>query len=245
MVREVIIMPAELRITTDTDIKYYQSSNLQGIMMKQISGGYADYLHSLRYNPYSISVEKIDGRMQWCIKTLDDEAYDNIIEPLLDNSFQHFIIYNGNIDVHIKDKNVICKSFNDINDELPSGNTLRIRIATPMAFKSDGRYICMPELDLIYQSLINKYNAVCKVESSDASRLIEALSSATNILKYDIHSEKFPLERQRISGCVGEMIVSINADEELTKLAKYLLYFGEFSGIGIKCSMGMGAIRII
>lgn len=238
-------MPAELRVVTDTNIKYYQSSNLQGIMMKHISGDYADYLHSLRYNPYSISVEKIDGNMQWCIKTLHDEAYNNIIKPLLNNEFQHFVIYNGNIDVHIKEKKVIYKSFNEINNELPSSNTMRIRIVTPMAFKSNGEYICMPELRLIYQSIINKYNVVCEVGDTDASCLIEDLVSATHILRYDIHSEKFPLEKNRINGCIGEMFVSINADEELTRLAKYLLHFGVYSGVGIKCSIGMGAIRIL
>lgn len=237
-------MPAELRIKTDKDIKYYQSSNLQGIMMKQISGDYAEYLHSLRYNPYSISVEKTGRDTEWCIKTLDDEAYIHIIKPLMDDDFMKFVIYNGNINVNIKEKKVIWKSYNDIKEELPEGNTMRISMVTPTAFKSDGEYICMPELRLVYQSLINKYNAVCGVKDTDASSLIDGLVNATHISKYDIHSEKFPLEKNRIAGCVGDIVVSIRADEELTGLAKYLLSFGEFSGIGIKCSIGMGAIRI-
>lgn len=237
-------MPAELRIKTDKNIKYYQSSNLQGIIMKNISEDYAGYVHSLRYNPYSISVEKIDNDVQWCIKTLNEEAYENIIKPLMKDDFKRFVIHNGNIDVKIKEKKIIWKSYNDIKEELPTSNTIRVSMMTPTAFKSEGEYICMPDLRFIYQSLINKYNAVCGVENTDASSLINGLVSATHILKYDIHSEKFPLERNRIAGCVGDIIISIKADKELTGLAKYLLSFGEFSGVGIKCSIGMGAIRI-
>lgn len=238
-------MPAELRIKTDTDIKYYQSSNLQGIMMKHISGDYADYLHSLRYNPYSISVEKIESRMEWCIKTLSEDAFDNIIRPLIKDEFQQFVIYNGNINVHIEAKEIIWKSLDDIRKQLPDSNTLRIRMVTPTAFKSNGEYICMPELRYIYQSLINKYNAVCGIDNLDSSELIEKLADSTHIIKYDIHSEPFPLEKRRINGCIGDMLIRINADEDIEQLAKYLLKIGEFSGIGIKCSIGMGAVRIL
>ena len=41
------------------------------------------------------------------------------------------------------------------------------------------------------------------------------------------------------------MLIRINADEDIEQLAKYLLKIGEFSGIGIKCSIGMGAVRIL
>ena len=96
-------------------------------------------------------------------------------------------------------------------------------MVTPTAFKSNGEYICMPELRYIYQSLINKYNAVCGIDNLDSSELIEKLADSTHIIKYDIHSEPFPLEKRRINGCIGDMFIRINAEDlfeiipELTK----------------------------
>ena len=47
----------------------------------------------------------------------------------------------------------------------PAERYLEIRILTPMSFKSYGRYINHPDLRLIYQSLMNKYDSVLKEAS--------------------------------------------------------------------------------
>ena len=49
-------MLTELKIELNQKINFNQSSNLQGVLMKNISTEYAGYLQRQSINPYSIAV---------------------------------------------------------------------------------------------------------------------------------------------------------------------------------------------
>ena len=93
-------MLSELRMKLETDdntISYYQSSNLQGVLMEQIDCNYAEILHQQGFNPYSQHIEQNGNDIIWVVNTLNQEAYQNIVLPLLAGDFQDFQIEKKNL----------------------------------------------------------------------------------------------------------------------------------------------------
>ena len=76
-------MLAELRMkleTGETDFGYYQSSNMQGVLMQRLAPAYAEKLHGQGLKPYSQYL-LAGERKEWVIKTFTQEAYQEIISP--------------------------------------------------------------------------------------------------------------------------------------------------------------------
>ena len=99
-------MLAELRMKLETDkpgFSYYQSSNMQGVLMQMIDGSYADYLHMQGLNPYSQYIVSGEEN-EWVVKTLTQEAFHSIIQPLLEETFTAFTIEKKDIHVKISKK---------------------------------------------------------------------------------------------------------------------------------------------
>lgn len=99
-------MLARLKLILDSRLEYYQSSNLQGVLMQNIDTDYAEYLHNQRFNPYSIAVGHEDGNIVWTVTTVTKEAYQQIIEPLKSDSFKEFDIHKHQLHVRIIDKSL-------------------------------------------------------------------------------------------------------------------------------------------
>ena len=240
-------MLARLKLILDSRLEYYQSSNLQGVLMQNIDTDYAEYLHNQRFNPYSIAVGHEDGNTVWTITTVTKEAYQQIIEPLKSDSFREFDIHKHQLHVRIIDKKLTAVSREALLQSVgrhEKWNHFSLHYETPTSFKSNGRYAFMPDFRLIYQNLMNNYNYIYFGRKEDNTELLEQMVNATYVTQCDIHSERFPLEGKKIAGCVGSLEVRINGDEKIQQMIRLLLVFGEYSGLGIKCSIGMGKIKI-
>ena len=75
-------MLAELRMKLDadkTEIGYYQSSNMQGILMERLESDYAEQLHISGLKPYSQYIAG-SSQKEWVVNTLTQEAYQKIIK---------------------------------------------------------------------------------------------------------------------------------------------------------------------
>ena len=196
-------MLARLKLILDSRLEYYQSSNLQGVLMQNIDTDYAEYLHNQRFK-HQLHVRIIDKKLTAVSR-----------EALLQSVGRH-----------------------------EKWNHFSLHYETPTSFKSNGRYAFMPDFRLIYQNLMNKYNYIYFGRKEDNTELLEQMVNATYVTQCDIHSERFPLEGKKIAGCVGSLEVRINGDEKIQQMIRLLLVFGEYSGLGIKCSIGMGKIKI-
>lgn len=89
-------MYAELKVEFDSnEINFQQSSNLQGVLMENISSEYAEKLHGNQLNPYSQCILKEEGKTIWYLKTLNTEAYEMLLLPMtkLDTITLMSIIY--------------------------------------------------------------------------------------------------------------------------------------------------------
>lgn len=238
-------MYADLKMELDSPIlTFQQSSNLQGVIMENIQTEYAERLHENRLNPYSQCLVKENGKLVWHIKTLTEEAYENIILPMA--KLNELNIKKKQLLAPIKRKNVelydesnLIKEFYDKKCE----RYLEVNFLTPTAFKRDGKYMIYPDLQLIYGSLMRKYSELsAELNMIDEDTLTE-LTEKSEIRRYRLQTVAFPLEKVQITGFVGSICIHMGGTDTLAKYARMLLKFGEFSGIGIKTGIGMGAIK--
>ncbi len=75
--------------------------------------------------------------------------------------------------------------------------------------------------------------------------LMNAIFTDCEICEYKLRSTRFFVEKTKIPAFIGRVTIKIRGTQDFTRLVNMLLRFGEFSGTGIKTSMGMGAYKII
>lgn len=224
-----------------------KASAFQGLLFDYIDPDYAALLHRQTMHPYSQYLLIRNDEIQWVVNTLTDEAYDHIIEPLLKSNVCSLDLKQGNIHADILSKQTNTITSKELLDEFAykkAQRRFRIEVMTPTAFKRAGNYYLLPEPRLIYQSLMNRYSLLAdEYEMSDPDTL-EQLSSSSLITGYRLKTVRFPLEGITLPGFKGSVTIKIRGTETMARYVRMLFRFGEYSGIGIKTGMGMGAIRI-
>lgn len=242
-------MLAELRMKVEADnpsFGYFQSSNMQGVLMEHIKSEYAERLHAQGIKPYSQSL--ISGEeKEWVVKTCTQEAYQEIILPLLDSEFTSFAIEKKGIHVLIQEKRFSTINKKELLHEFYSdagSRYLNLEFLTPTSFKSDGKYVIIPELRYIYQSLMNKYSALAENMEMYDEETLEQLLHNSSIIRYRLRSTSFPVEGVKIPSFQGEIGIKITGTDTMARYIRLLVRFGEYSGVGIKTAIGMGALKI-
>ncbi|NLK01407.1 MAG: CRISPR system precrRNA processing endoribonuclease RAMP protein Cas6 [Clostridia bacterium] len=121
----------------------------------------------------------------------------------------------------------------------PYQKTIRLRFLTPTTFKQDGEYVLYPTVELIMQSLTNKWNVWAK------SFLLEDIQwDNCQISRYNLRSALYFLKGIRIRGFVGYVDLRFWGPESMIRLANMICNFAQYSGIGIKSTLGMGGVGI-
>lgn len=231
-------------ITADKEMSFQMGSSFHGALMEQISTDYADFLHVSRLHPYTQHLERHDDGWHWIVTTLNKDAKERIIDetlmPLTDIELRkHQIkIHIASRDIQeLSEMNLLSTLYEDKSDRY-----ITIKFVTPTSFKSDGRYQNIPDIRSIYSSLMNKYDAASDTESMRDTETLDELTKCTTMSRYILRSTVFSVEGARIPSFLGEITFRIYGPQTMCNLANMLVNFGEYSGIGIKTALGMGAI---
>ena len=121
---------------------------------------------------------------------------------------------------------------------------VRLRFITPCSFKSQGVYQIFPSIRLMFQSLVNRYDAMSEKNSVFYPELLEDLEQHTMITEYRLQSRLFGVEGISIPSYQGHTTLRMSGPQQMVNLMHMLLRFGTYSGIGIKTAMGMGGLQI-
>lgn len=217
---------------------------LQGLLMEQMGAACAERLHGMPFNPYSQHCEVDGGHIVWVVNALTDEAREAIVQPVLQAS--ELRIKKLDVPLRIEGFQETRITRRSLADLVHGGGTSRfiLGFVTPTAFKSDGAYQTIPSARLVYQNLIMHYGHVFDADREADSDTVEYLASHTRIAKYSLHSRSFLLAGKRIPAFMGNMTVDVGGPQPLRGFAHMLFRFGEFGGVGIKTSMGMGGFSV-
>lgn len=236
----------ELKLGSDKPISSKMVSVFHGAVMELLPSDYAQILHLPELKPYTLHMERRGDDYYLICTTMNRDAYILMIENVL-LKLDVFHIRHHDQDVHIVDKKLFTQDKKEISHAFYNqdcGNMVQIQFVSPTAFKKNGTFIFFPDIRLIYQSLMNKYDAVSDTESFLDIDVLEKLTQATKIVSYNIRSEYFHVEGVRIPAFVGNIKLRISANQTMVNFANMLFEYGKYSGVGVKCSLGMGAIRL-
>lgn len=240
-------MYAELRMELDSNkINFQQSSNLQGILMENIPSEYASKLHGNQLNPYSQCILKEEEKSVWYIKTLNTEAYEMLLLPI--TKLDTVTLRKKNKVINLLNKTVKIKENTELISDFYENKCtkyLELSFKTPTSFKRDGKYVIYPDLSLIYGSLMRKFSAASEAFNMYDEDTLDELVTQSEIVRYRLQTIPFPLEKTNIMGFVGNICIHIKGSETMARYVRMLAKFGEFSGVGIKTGMGMGAMKYI
>ncbi len=167
-----------------------------------------------------------------------------IINTDIDYSFRdEYYLNKFDTRIKLKDKKISIFSEQNMADKFlvndPYKKTVRIRFLTPTSFKQAGDYVLFPTKNLIMQSLSNKWNSW-----AEKFTLEDIEWDNCKISRYDLRSINYLLKGVRIQAFIGYVDIFFWGGESLIRLGNMVCNFGNYSGIGIKTSLGMGGCLI-
>jgi len=224
------------------------SPSLQGVLMEHIGAGYAAELHQLPFNPYSQYCywDSANEILRWRICALTNEAAEQVLKPMQGISKITLRRLSTTLSISTSSLDSIeLKALTSMIHDNPQ-TKVNVTFLTPTAFKSAGNYVFIPTTRLIFQNLFMRYSQIYEGDKEVDSDTIDYLESHTAIAAYKLRSQYFDLSSKtskRIPAFTGSMTISSKGPQALTGLVQMLLKFGEYSGIGIKTSMGMGGTQ--
>ena len=249
--RSDLIASLKIKFEHNKDIRPNSSlaSVFHGVMMETINSAYAEYLHISGVHPYSQYITNEDSCVVWNIHTLDDTAAKNIIAVLNSDAFTSAKLKSKDIRLGVVSKEYSETSCEELLREYyledNSARYVTIRSVAPTAFKSNGRYVIFPTSKLILNSLAKRYDSFSQDSAISDELLFDYIEKQTDIVEYDLKSVKFSLEGITIPSFIGTVKLRFSGSREFICLMNMLMRYGEYSGTGIKTSLGMGAYRII
>ena len=238
----------ELDIDSKERVEAPKAAILQSVMMQRLDKEYADKLHESGLHSYTQALLKQDNRYVWEINTFNKEAYINILQSLNDENFDSFYIEHDKRTVKIVSKKMECMSKDNFMERYYFGENDRyftIQFRTPTAFKQQGQYVFYPDLMLIFNSLMSKYDAAFEDETIKSEELLEEVIQYSSVVRYQLRSTYYNIGAVRIPSFVGKITIKVSGPQAMVNLANLLFRFGEYSGIGIKTGMGMGNIQLM
>ncbi len=239
----------ELNLGKCEDISINSSSLFHGSLFDFIANEYADELHSNGVKPYSQNLSRDrEGNWIWTVNTMNEKAKENIIDYLLSDSYKEVNIKHKELKIPVLSKELRTSGYKELLDEYyfkDSSRYITMKFISPTAFKSRGNYVFCPNFRLIYQSVMNKYDSVFIDSQLFDEEILENLVENTQLINYNLRSFKFHLEGITIPSFMGHMTIRINGPQAMVNLANYMLRFGEYSGVGIKATIGMGGFKIL
>ncbi len=240
-----------LALTLDTHEKAstYWGYQLYSILLERLPFEYGEKLHLQGLSPISQNIVPTAGGNEaiWQISLFGNESIKIFSEVIDDLMVFHMENHKINFNVIKKDyiyipdeKQVILDAENVIEE----GKSFVMSFKTPTTFKSDNEYVLFPTISLVLKSLINKWDTFFPNYLLSDGDVIEGLLRGLKITGYKLQSNYFHFKSNKIPAFVGEITVSCRLPAPIMEILKLLLYFGQFSGVGIKTALGMGAIQV-
>lgn len=94
-------------------------------------------------------------------------------------------------------------------------------------------------------SLMNKYDSATAENTMHDEDTLEQICEHAQVIRYDLKSVSFSLEGVKIPSFIGKITIKLHGTDTMANFVNMLFEFGEYSGVGIKTSLGMGYMKII
>lgn len=243
----MVLAKLRMKLNKKDELSWQMASLFHGVLMEQLPEDYAAELHVSKRHPYTQHIERCGEDWYWIVTALNEDTANKMLKDILMN-LSEFVLRKHQLSIRILEK-----SYQEVsNQELArafyqeqASRYITIRFITPTSFKQNGRYVNYPDIRSMFSNLMNKYDASNHDETMWDEDTLEQLTEKTVISRYELRSTIFCIEGIKIPAFVGKITLRIDGTQTMTNFANMLFNFGQYSGIGIKTALGMGAIRLL
>ena len=213
-------------------------------LLTQIDSETADVLHQQGEKPVAqyLYWDREAGANRWVVNLLNEEIARLFSAPLQET--KEIPLHTGTLCVarcEVSTWTAQKMAETAISDDLTRRTTMRF--LTPTAFKSEGRYAIFPQERWLLQALVAKWNFSFPEMPLDDEDAIAALERGLAITDYALRTTRYPLKNVKIPGFLGTVTIESRLPAPLEEIWQLLLRFAPCTGVGIKTTLGMGAIR--
>lgn len=251
MLSSLMILDLHINFVDGARIHPFFSSVLHGIMMEHINTEHATKLHESTLHPYRqyVFYDAKQDTTIWRVIGLNQEAIINILEPLFHLPEQVFVRQQQKY-LQITDRIIYDETSYDFLYEIfleaPTSTVKSVNLdfITSASFKSQGEYIPFPDTSRFFKGLLRRWNTFSTNYPIKGDNLADSLASLFKVCDYHLKFSPYRIERVQIPAFKGHYTLRPNTKHPLFPIAMLLLAYGEFAGMGIKTSLGMGAYRL-
>lgn len=242
----------EIILSTENNIKIKQSigSVLHGMLMEHINPDYAALMHTQTIRPYSQSVyfDKEKGKTVWRISTFDKTAEAEILQAAIQLPEKVFLKQKG-FDLSLGKREIIrACTYDELTEKYFANecnfNAVEFKFITSTSFKQNGNYVIYPQQALLFNSLLNKWNAFSDQIKLEDKNLAAELAEATFVANYNLSLNNFSVSATMIPAFRGKYLLKLKNNIMTKKIICLLADFSKYSGVGIKNALGMGSVDV-
>lgn len=221
---------------------------LNGWLMERLDSDLVDKFHQTGDNPFSVYIDEQPTTVKLVFNALDAEMETIFDELLLNPDLKKFeFVSASQKEFVILDRNVRVLTEKDLSKQFYLGKATGwydLKIVSPMTFKSQGHYQFIPDVRLFFQSLMRKYNQAIENSEQIDVELLDEICKRTQITNYRLRTQRCFIHGGFVTGFLGYLTFRCYGSQTLKDYLGALLSFGEFSGVGAKASLGLGAIQL-
>lgn len=129
--------------------------------------------------------------------------------------------------------------------EHPLAARLTLEFASPTTFRSSGRYVPLPLPELVFGSLLERWQAFAPVAVSPEVRRFAA--EVVVVSRYTLRTRSLPGKEGGLHiGFIGQVTFSaLNRDRYWLSVLNLLADYAFFSGVGYGTTAGLGQVRMV
>jgi CRISPR-associated endoribonuclease Cas6 len=133
-------------------------------------------------------------------------------------------------------------SFEEILSKAKDDKTIALEFSSPTSFRSRGEQKLFPLPELVFSSLLKKWNAFSEIKIPQE---IEKEFKKIRVTRFRLKTELVNFSKYKIIGFIGKVIYELpeTINKENKKIINALSDFAFYSGIGYKTTMGLGQTR--
>ena len=222
----------------------YYSYRLYSALLEQMPSEIVDKMHEQGYTGISqyLLYHRDTQNTEWVISLLDDTIID-VLSPVL-TSLKTISLHEDTLHFSLQQmsKTLTAQSLISQALQLPDFHQTKLYFPNATAFKSNGKYTIFPSEELILNSLMKRWNTVFPDANLDYNELFPILFRGIQIQDYRLSSCRFRMKNTSIPAFHGEITIHTRLSPPMMEIWKLLCLFSEYTGVGIKTTLGMGGL---
>ena len=227
------------------ELNINMASLFHGYLMENIDSAYAEYFHYNTTNPFTSCIFKDtkEDKFFWRVTTFSQKAYDMLMSYFSKGIPEKIYLKNKDLEINVKSFSIQKKSYENLF--LEATERKRIKLISPTSFKSDGITHIFPNISTLISGVIAKINQHSETAELEDKKIVSELLEKVYIKDYNLRTKIFHLESIKIKGFIGTMDLAIKGeDRTLINILNFLILMSEYTGLGIKTSLGMGGVKV-